>query len=344
MNFSKLLCLVLVYSEQFGQVLAAAAETGAVCNGNAAGTAVTCKRKKGEDVTLKVTGTVTSWKKGTDPVNTATAKYEAKPSEKSLKIKALADDDEGEYTAGGNEKFLVQAVDCLGDTNTAALCQGKPGGSIELGLTGEGNSWKKAGGAITANGGKYGPVTEAILKINNLDDNDEAEFTGGPSTSEDEKFSVQVADCFGTAADNVECKAELGQKLKLRISDTVTGSEVKWEKQGGNLPVGKEEVGEKREGLKLPGLTAADVGTYTATYNGKTVSFAVSVPGVSGISTGGGGPKKPQGGGGGSSINSTDLGGGGGSGGDGSGGGILSYSPALLVTVTLVHLLLQLAA
>ncbi|KAM9818651.1 uncharacterized protein ACBT44_008814 isoform 2-T4 [Syngnathus typhle] len=298
MNFSKLLCLVLVYSEQFGQVLAAAAETGAVCNGNAAGTAVTCKRKKGEDVTLKVTGTVTSWKKGTDPVNTATAKYEAKPSEKSLKIKALADDDEGEYTAGGNEKFLVQAVDCLGDTNTAALCQGKPGGSIELGLTGEGNSWKKAGGAITANGGKYGPVTEAILKINNLDDNDEAEFTGGPSTSEDEKFSVQ----------------------------------------------GKEEVGEKREGLKLPGLTAADVGTYTATYNGKTVSFAVSVPGVSGISTGGGGPKKPQGGGGGSSINSTDLGGGGGSGGDGSGGGILSYSPALLVTVTLVHLLLQLAA
>ncbi|KAM9818652.1 uncharacterized protein LOC133151273 [Syngnathus typhle] len=331
MNFSKLLCLVLVYSEQFGQVLAAAAHTGAVCTGG--NTPVTCKRKKGQDVKLKVTGAGTiTWKKGGVPVEKTNPKYEVDDSENSLKIKTLAEDDEGEYTAGGTspeQKFQVQAVDCLGgkSPDPAGLCQGKPGGIIKLGLT-QGDAfplaWKKAGRKIVDNTNKYDGLEAATLTINNLDDEgDDAEFTGG-TNGDGEKFSVQVADCFG-ATGTVKCPGKLGKKLKLRISAAVAGSEVKWEKEGGNLPVDKKEVGEKHEGLKLPGLTAADVGTYKATYNSNkvVVSFAVSVPDESGTSEDKKATEKPK---------------------EGSGVGGLSYSPALLVTVTLVHLLLQLAA
>ncbi|KAM9819359.1 uncharacterized protein LOC133151733 [Syngnathus typhle] len=329
MNFSKLLCLVLACSEQFGQVLAAA-QTTEDCTGEDNKT-VTCNRKKGQDVTLKVTGTVTSWKKGTDEVNKESPKYEVNAVEKSLKIKELADGDEGTYTADGSspeQKFQVQAVDCLGDENTPSLCQGKPGGSIRLGLSKANPTpplgWKKEGTKISPNTDKYDKVDAATLKILNLDDDDEKEFMGGTTEAEDEKFSVQVADCFG-ATGTVKCPGKLGTKLKLRISAAVAGSEVKWEKEGGNLPVGNLKVGANDVGLKLEALTPADVGTYKATYNSNkvVVSFAVSVPGESGTSEDQKPTEKPK---------------------DGSGVGGLSYSPALLVTVTLVHLLLQLAA
>ncbi|XP_037105267.1 S-layer-related protein-like [Syngnathus acus] len=187
--------------------------------------------------------------------------------------------------------------------------------------------------------------------IKNLDVDDETEFSGGV-TGAMEKFSVQVADCFGATGSNVACQGELTKALKLRISAAVSGSNVKWEKEGGKLPASSKKVGTNDVGLKLTALTPADAGTYKATYDGNTVSFAVRIPGLSGNgesdtkkeSTENG---KDNSGGGGSSNSGTDqvnLGEGKGTGaGDHGGVGGLSYSPALLVTVTLVHLLLQLA-
>ncbi|KAM9819606.1 uncharacterized protein ACBT44_009335 [Syngnathus typhle] len=336
MNFSKLLCLVLVYSEQFGQVLAA--ETP-VCNGKTDDSTVQCRGKKGGAVKLKIKASVDAansnveWHKDGSALTIDGNKLvKSGGKDEELTINTLAETDKGEYKAtkiSPEEKFEVQVVDCLGGITTPALCQGKPGGSIELGLSGQTGttfSWKKGTdtNAITADKKKYGPVTEAILEVKNLDDEgDDVEFTGGPTGSENEKFSVQVADCFG-ATGTVECPGKLGEKLlKLRISDTVTGT-VTWEKVGGDLPVGNQKVGAKDVGLKLEALKAADVGTYKATYDtSNTVLFAVSVPDESGTSEGKKPTEKPK---------------------EGSGVGGLSYSPALLVTVTLVHLLLQLAA
>ncbi|XP_037105333.1 uncharacterized protein LOC119121673 [Syngnathus acus] len=424
MNFSKLLCLVLVYSEQFGQVLATV-QTGKDCKGTADAT-VTCKRKKDETVKLTIAGTANNpvrWKKGTTTISAQAAKYELDGDKnKILTILNLKEGDEETYTAEGTspvEKFQVQVVDCLGGKSTkpAGLCQGKPGGSIRLGLsdaTGSSLSWMKDGTAITT-GDKYdGPVNAATLKIKDLDDGDEKEFTGG-ITGAMEKFIVQVADCFGDTG-TVQCQGKLNEALKLRISAAVSGT-VTWEKVDGQLPSNNQKVGTNNVGLKLAPLTAADAGTYKATYDSKDVSFTVRIPGefdVAGRSThwyesrkaltrkhfafhwqwkptnkqahsaalfvlqtalavlrakvcdtgaGGGDTKKEStengkdnsggggGGGGGSSNSGTDQvnlgegkGTGKGAGDHGGGGGGLSYSPALLVTVTLVHLLLQLAA
>ncbi|XP_037105294.1 uncharacterized protein LOC119121608 [Syngnathus acus] len=353
MNFSKLLCLVLVCSEPFGQVLAAE-QTGETCTGTA-GTTVTCKRKKDETVKLTIAGTANNpvrWKKGTTTISAQAAKYELDGDKnKILTILNLKEGDEETYTAEGTspvEKFQVQVVDCLGGKTSepAGLCQGKPGGSIKLGLSDDGSgtslSWKKGTDTIAISGDKYGPVNEATLMIKNLDDADEKEFTGGPTGSE-EKFSVQVADCFG-ATGTVQCQGKLNEALKLRISDAVSGSKVVWTKEEGVVPASSQKLGTKDEGLKFPSLAPADAGTYKATYGGNTVSFAVRIPDTKGTSES---DTKKE-----STENGKDNSGGGGSSNSGTdqvnldkgNGGGLSYSPALLVTVTLVHLLLQLAA
>ncbi|XP_061129652.1 uncharacterized protein LOC133150985 isoform X1 [Syngnathus typhle] len=275
--------------------LVLAAETP-VCNGNSDGsTTVQCRGKKGGAVQLKVTGTVpgdkpgVDWHKGDEAtkLNSDNTKYKITGSKNiELEILNLAETDEGKYEAKEipqPEKFEVQVVDCLGKTSEPALCQGKPGGSIELGLS-DGTvsplAWKKGTVKITINATKYdGPVTEAILKILNLNDEDEADFTGG-TNGDGEKFSVQVADCFG-ATGTVQCPGKLGEKLKLRISGSVTGADkVIWTKEGGELPSSSKKVGDKNEGLKLKDLKAADAGTYKATYDtSNTVLFVVSVPG-----------------------------------------------------------------
>ncbi|XP_037105281.1 uncharacterized protein LOC119121603 [Syngnathus acus] len=299
MNFSKLLCLVLVCSEPFGQVLA---ETPG-CKVKTSGTAVQCRGKKGGVVKLEVTGTVPSgepdvtWHKDDGPSLTSDGiKYKITGIKNiNLEILNLAEDDKGEYKSKGItpvEEFKVQVVDCLGGKTSepAGLCQGKPGGSIKLGLSDDGSgtslSWKKGTDTIAISGDKYGPVNEATLMIKNLDDADEKEFTGGPTGSE-EKFSVQVADCFG-AAGTVQCQGKLNEALKLRISDAVSGSKVVWTKEEGVVPASSQKLGTKDEGLKFPSLAPADAGTYKATYGGNTVSFAVRIPGefdVAGQST-----------------------------------------------------------
>ncbi|XP_049576217.1 uncharacterized protein [Syngnathus scovelli] len=283
--------------------------------------------------------------KGTVDITAETDKREISDDVKKLTILNLEEGDEGEYTASTSpaQKFQVQVVDCIGSSTAATpgLCQGKPGGRIKLALsdgTASPIAWKKATDKITANNSKYpGGVDKATLTIKNLDDEDEAKFTGG-ANGEGEHFSVQVADCFGgDTGTTVTCEGKQGKDLKLRISGSVTSGSVTWAKVDGTFPGGCEKPGPKDEGLQLKTLTAPDAGTYKATYDGKTVSFTVSIPG------GGGG-----GGGGGGRGNTTDTvvvrtkprdenG-------QGGGGSVLSYSPALLVTVTLVHLLLQLAA
>ncbi|XP_049577157.1 uncharacterized protein [Syngnathus scovelli] len=330
MNFSKLLCLVLVYSQQLGQVLA---NETPECEGKTDGNAVPCNGKKGGALKLKVKKTIAStepdvtWEK--DAALESDTKYKIDGVKNiNLEIRSLDVPDEGEYKAkvSPEEKFQVKVVDCLGGTSASpAMCQGKLGGIIKLGLsdgTVDSISWKKGTGDVVA-GEKYqGPVNEATLTIKDLDNDDEAKFTGG-ANSKEEHFSVQVADCFGGGAGKtVECNGKQGKNLKLRISGSVTGNSVTWAKEGGELPDGHDKKGTKDEGLILNSLTAPDAGTYTATYAPSvTESFTVKIaePKASDGTT----KKAP-----------TTSGGGGG----------LSYSPALLVTVTLVHLLLQLAA
>nr|XP_049577300.1 uncharacterized protein LOC125969385 [Syngnathus scovelli] len=197
MNFSKLLCLVLVYSQQFGQVLTAV-QTSEDCQGTA-GSTVTCKRKKGEKVSLTIStgATNTKWMKGTVDITAETDKREISDDVKKLTILNLAEGDEGEYTAGTSpeEKFQVQVVDCIGGNSAATpgLCQGKPGGRIKLALsdgTVSSIAWKKAMEKITANNKYPGGVDKATLTIMDLDDTDEAKFTGGQS-GDGEHFSVQ---------------------------------------------------------------------------------------------------------------------------------------------------------
>ncbi|XP_049577158.1 uncharacterized protein [Syngnathus scovelli] len=325
MNFSKLLCLVLVYSQQLGQVLA---NETPECNGNIAGTAVPCNGKKGGALQLKVTGglsnteTVAKWQKGTGDI-AAGNKYTM--AGKDLTIKTLDVPDEGEYKATNvspEEKFEVKVVDCLGSkTSTPAMCKGKKGDSIKLGLsdgTVSSISWKKGTEKITADTTKYpGGVTEATLTIKNLDDEDEAKFTGG-TNGEGESFSVQVAPvCLSSDA---SCVGKLSRDLVLKVEGPV-GAKVTWEKD--DTPLTDQRYvksGTNDKELMIPNLVAPDAGTYKAKYGENTVPFTVSIPGPGGSST----TKKPT----------TTSG----------SGSVLSYSPALLVTVTLVHLLLQLAA
>ncbi|XP_061130786.1 obscurin-like isoform X2 [Syngnathus typhle] len=350
MNFSKLLCLVLVYSEQFGQVLAAGTPE---CEGDSTnGKTVQCRGKTGEAVKLKVSGAVSEpvvWHKGPTTLDIdgiKLVKSGAKDAE--LTINTLAQADEAEYKAeksSPEQKFNVQVVDCLGGITTPGLCKGRKGGSIKLGLsggTGTTFSWKKGKTTIGA-GQKYeGQVNKAILEIKNLDDEDEKEFMGGPSGSEDEKFSVQVAPvCQG---DDTPCVGKVGRDLVLKVKGKAD-KDVTWTKNG--KPVDKKCVksGEKDSELTILNLVAADVGTYKATYGDNTESFAVSIPAGGGTKNN----KEDNNSGGGSSSNNTstdqvNFGDSKPKPEDGSGVGGLSYSPALLVTVTLVHLLLQLAA
>ncbi|XP_049576848.1 muscle M-line assembly protein unc-89-like [Syngnathus scovelli] len=358
MNFSKLLCLVLVYSQQLRQVLA---NETPECEGKTDGNTVPCNGKKGGALKLKVTGglsnteTVAKWQKGTGDIATDN-KYTM--AGKDLTIKTLDVPDEGEYTAKNvspEEKFQVKVVDCLGSkTSTPAVCKGKKGDSIKLGLsdgTVSSISWKKGTEKITANTTKYpGGVTEATLTINNLDDKDEAKFTGG-ANGEGESFSVQVAPvCLSSDA---SCVGKLSRDLVLKVEGPVTGK-VTWEKD--DTPLTDQRYvksGTNEKELMIPNLVAPDAGTYKAKYGANTVPFTVSIPEPKASdgttkkpAPGGGTTKKPATMGGGGGGNTTDTvvvhdknpGGGGGS------GSVLSYSPALLVTVTLVHLLLQLAA
>ncbi|XP_049576215.1 uncharacterized protein [Syngnathus scovelli] len=353
MNFSKLLCLVLVYSQQLGQVLV---EEIKECEAKTPGTPVPCNGKKGGARKLKVKKTIATnepdvkWEKDA-ALESDNTKYKIDGGKKeTLEILSLDVPDEGEYTAKNispEEKFQVKVVDCLGGkTASPGLCQGKLGGIIKLGLsdgTVDSISWKKGTGDLSADNSKYpGGVDKATLTIKNLDDEDEAKFTGG-ANGEGEHFSVQVADCFGGGAGKtVECNGKQGKNLKLRISGSVTSGSVTWAKEGGELPDGHDKKGTKDEGLQLKTLAPPDAGTYTATYAPSvTESFTVKIaePKASdgttkkAPTTGGGGgdttdkvivhDKKPDG---------------------GSGSSVLSYSPALLVTVTLMHLLLQLAA
>ncbi|XP_061129518.1 uncharacterized protein LOC133150912 [Syngnathus typhle] len=259
----------------------------------------------------------------------------------------LAEGDEGTYTADGTspvEKFQVQVVPVCTGQATKVTCMGKLGGELDLTMD-SGTTpfkWHKDTTEIVASE-KYGAIDAMTLTIKSLDDDDEKEFKGTSTDKIARVFGVQVANCLG-AKGTVPCQAKLNEALKLGISDTVSDT-VTWVKVDGQLPANNLKVGANDVGLKLKDLKAADVGTYKATYNSDMeVFFAVSVPAGGDTKNN----KKDNSGGGSSSNNtSTDQVNFGESKPkpeDGSGVGGLSYSPALLVTVTLVHLLLQLAA
>ncbi|XP_037105450.1 spore wall protein 1-like [Syngnathus acus] len=171
-------------------------------------------------------------------------------------------------------------------------------------------------------------------------------------------FDVQVAPiCTGNSATPKTCEGTLNKDLVLKVGSTAT-KKVVWKKD--NKPLtGVKYVKSGTDDIKLriTNLVANDAGTYTASYNAADEeSFTVNIPGVSGTNAGGAKKEstengKDNSGGGGSSNSGTDQvnlgegkGTGKGAGDHGGGVGGLSYSPALLVTVTLVHLLLQLAA
>ncbi|KAM9819551.1 uncharacterized protein ACBT44_009303 [Syngnathus typhle] len=273
MNFAKLLWLVLVYSEQFGQVLAED-QIGEDCKMAVDGTAVTCKPRKGQKVKLTITGPATTnveWKKGTTPISAQAEKYELhNDNHKILTILDLAEGDEGTYTANlsPEQKFQVQVVPVCTGQATKVTCVGKLGGELDLKMGGRTApfKWHKVDTEITqANSNKYGGVIKDTLTIKSLDNDDEKDFkgtgTGGPA----QEFSVQVANCLG-ATGTVPCQAKLNEPLKLGISDTVSDT-VTWVKVDGQLPANNLKVGANDVGLKLKDLKAADVGTYKATYN-----------------------------------------------------------------------------
>ncbi|KAM9817738.1 muscle M-line assembly protein unc-89-like [Syngnathus typhle] len=361
MNFSKLLCLVLVCSEQFGQVLAT--EQTEECKMADDGTAMTCKHKEGDTVKLTIAGAASddvTWKKGITTISTQVNKIELASSDKNkvLTIKTLAESDEGEYTASGggltnSELFTVQVVPvCTAKQSETVTCKGKLAGELELKMDGGTGpfEWYKDDTKISADVSKYdGSVEAATLTILNLDVNDEEEFKGS-ANGETFKFAVQVAPiCTGSSETPKACDGALNKDLVLKVGSTAT-KKVEWKKN--NKPLNSDKYvksGTDNIKLRITNLQAGDAGTYTATYTteDKKESFTVNIPAAGDTKNN----KKDNNSGGGSSSNntSTDQVNFGDSKPkpkpeDGSGVGGLSYSPALLVTVTLVHLLLQLAA
>nr|XP_049576216.1 uncharacterized protein LOC125968822 [Syngnathus scovelli] len=291
MNFSKLLCLVLVYSQQFGQVLTAV-QTSEDCQGTA-GSTVTCKRKKGDTVKLKIAASSnTKWMKGTITITNEVDKREISVDVKTLTIKTLAEGDEGEYTASTSpeEKFQVQVVPvCEGSQIQKPTCKGKLGGELELkiSINASGDvSWKKGKTPIPKTTEKYtlGTTNNVPLTIKDLKADDEGEYTAsGGGLTKPEVFTVQVATiCTGSSSSPKACVGTLNKDLVLKVGSPAT-QKVDWKKDGSPVSGDKYvKSGTDDIALRITNLAAGDAGTYTAAYDKNTAdtkeTFTVSFP------------------------------------------------------------------
>ncbi|XP_049587302.1 uncharacterized protein [Syngnathus scovelli] len=232
-----------------------------------------------------------------------------------------------------------QAETCRGGS-TAVMCNGKPGGELELTATG-------ASGTVTWTKGDTGPTDaekylktgphSANMKIKNLDDTDEETYkAAAPSITGTQDFVVNVGDCFGGATETT-CSGSVGGSLKLKATG-VTGGTVKWEKEGSpgeitHIASVTEIVRTTKDGLKILNLKPESAGTYIAKDGtGMTGQQKFKVK----VSSDGGSDTNTK------TTNTTNTTPPTTTSKRGNSAKGLSYSPALLVT-TLVHLLLQLA-
>ncbi|XP_037095165.1 uncharacterized protein LOC119115089 [Syngnathus acus] len=350
MNFSKLLCLVLVYIEQFGRALE--------CKGVQDGSK-DCEGKQDEQVKLIIQDTEnadTTWLKGLSPVSTQANKYTIvnDPQPKSLTILSLEEADEGTYKAAygdpvKSESFNVKVIPVCKGSSTKTKCKGKSGGKLTLeaiGIPGP-ITWVKGSTTITESGTKYGPVNQSTLLIKELAELDQADYKATGTGSSAQEFAVQVAPVYmGSTETPKPCVGNLDRDIVLKIGGSVSNKEVVWTKGDVTLTgVKYVKSGNDESVLKITNLAANDAGEYKAVYNDPEVTeiFILEVKSVTpdnDKAPPGGGTKKPSDDGG--TKKPSD--GGGPKKPRSGGGGNLSYSPALLVTVILVHLLLQLAA
>ncbi|XP_049581154.1 uncharacterized protein [Syngnathus scovelli] len=274
----------------------------------------------------------------------------------------------------------AQVTPCDHDgTTTDKKCQGKRGGTVALKAHGTSTGpvkWKKEASPqpieITPTKGEYekNEPNDAVLKILNLKGTSEGKYmTSGGGISPAQNFIVEVADCFGAATD-VTCDGKPNGELWLKAIGANTAT-VTWKKEGTpptvieNIADKYQKTGAHDSTLKILKLDEDTKGTYEATEGGITPTsqkFKVQVPatsanageGNSGVSATNdsnvvSGSSGGKGNSGVSATNDSNVvsnnkgsGDGGNGGRSGSGNG-LSYSPALLVIVTLVQLLLQLA-
>ncbi|KAM9813204.1 uncharacterized protein ACBT44_012075 [Syngnathus typhle] len=239
-------------------------------------------------------------------------------------INNLDDTDEGLYTVETPEsKFAVQVADCFGQTSSVT-CKGDRSGKLKLRVSDTATGpvvWMKGSTPLTGEDPKYaksGPHNEG-LTIQSLDVSDEESYTAKyNSPSVTQVFNVKV---FGVCKTNGDCLVKKNGKVRLEFGDP----KATWKHD--DNPVTGSRFTPSAGNLEIQDLQDSDLGTYKA-MNGVSVKKTIQLkfPAVAGSNPQDSKPRDVEGK-------------------PGDGSGCLSYSPALLVTVvTLMHLLLQLAA